>query len=421
MKTLWILSGGIEAVPGIQRAREMGLFVVVSDGDPGAPGLQLADHAVIASTYDVEANLAAARQFQRCVRPIDGVMSVAADVPLTMAFLAAEFDLPGISIETARLSADKLAMKERFARSGIPIPWFRAVESVQDVRRIVSERGYPLVIKPVDSRGARGVLRLTPEIDLNWAFAHSLSFSRTSRVMIEEYLPGPQVSTESVLLDGVGFTPGLSDRNYEYLERFAPYMIENGGQLPSELPRKDQETLASLAEKAALAMGIRNGTAKGDLVLTADGPKVIEMAARLSGGWFSTVQIPLATGVDLLGAAIRLALGEPVEAGDLRPEHQRGVAIRYFFPAPGRVTAIREVERFLQQPWVHRLQFFVGEGDFVEPTTNHTRRAGFVITSGVDGQEALARAELVVNKVAIDSQLFHSDEMKKCEYPKSLA
>ena len=95
------------------------------------------------------------------------------------------------------------------------------------------------------------------------------------------------------------------------------------------------------AEQAALAMGITTGIAKGDMVLTKDGPKAVEIAARLSGGWFSTDQIPLATGVDLIGAAIKIALGEYVPEEDLIPRYQKGVAIRYFFPEPGSGGGLR--------------------------------------------------------------------------------
>jgi len=401
MKTLWIVSGGAEAVPGIQVAKEMGLHVVVSDMNPAAAGFALADDKIIASTYDIAATVAAAEKYHRSVRPIDGVICIAADVPLTVASVAAALGLPGILVETARLAADKLAMKQCFVKSGIPIPWFSPVDSEAHLRDIIAERGFPIVIKPVDNRGARGVLRLTPDVDLDWAFSHAKQFSPTSRVMVEEYLAGPQVSTESVLLDGVGFTPGFSDRNYEYLDRFAPYIIENGGHQPSTLSPEDKKSIARLAEQAGLAMGITTGVAKGDMVMTSEGPKVIEIAARLSGGWFCTDQIPLGTGVDLVGVAIRLALGEKVAAENLAPRYRRGVAIRYFFPEPGRVTNIRNVNKFDGISWVHRLGFFVRIGDIVEPVSDHTRRTGFVITTGNTCEQAVTRALQVVETIEI--------------------
>ena len=82
------------------------------------------------------------------------------------------------------------------------------------------------------------------------------SHSPTQRVMVEQYLDGPQVSTESMVIGGRCFTPGFSDRNYEYLERYAPFFIENGGDLPSHLPEETQAKVRDLVARAASAMGV---------------------------------------------------------------------------------------------------------------------------------------------------------------------
>jgi len=402
-RTLWIVSGGAEAVPGIQRARAMGLHVVVSDMNPSAPGFAVADDAVVANTYDVDGTVAAAREYHRTKRPIDGVMCMAADVPMTVAGVAAALGLPGIPVESARLAADKLAMKEAFRRAGIPIPWFQPVASLAELKLAIHERGFPLVLKPVDGRGARGVLRLTETTDLAWAFAHAAGQSRRGAVMIEEYLAGPQISTEGLLVDGEGTTCGFIDRNYEHLETFAPYIVENGGEQPSALVSPAQRRIAATAMDAGRAMGIVSGSVKGDMVWTERGPYVIEIAARLSGGWMSTDQIPLGAGVDLIGCAIRLALGDALPADDLRPRWHRGVAIRYFFPPPGRVTAIDGADAFAGVPWMHRLGFFVQPGEMVQLVTDHTKRAGFVITTGATREEAVARACGVVEAIRIQT------------------
>ena len=403
MKTLWIVSGGMEAVPGIKRAKELGLHVVVSDGNPQAPGLAIADDALIASTYDVEATVEAAKNYHQNIRPLDGVICIAADVPLTVAKVAQELGLPGIPIETARLATDKLAMKQRFVERGIAVPWFCEIDSLKHLKQIASERGLPLVLKPADSRGSRGVLKLAAAIDLVWAYKHAISFSPSGRVMVEEYLDGLQISTESILIEGKAFTPGFTDRNYEFLDRFAPYIIENGGHQPSILTLKQQRAVSQLAEQAASAMGITTWIAKGDMVLTDDGPKVIEIAARLSGGWFSTDQIPLATGVDLIGAAIKLAINEKVEEENLIPQYQKGVAIRYFFPTPGKVVGIKNAASFKKTSWVHKLGYFIKIGDIVEPVTNHTKRAGFVITTGETRDQAVERAIHIADSIRIET------------------
>jgi hypothetical protein len=110
-KTLLIISGGLEAVPGIQQAKNMGLHVVVSDMNPNAPGSKIADNFLIADTYNIDDTVAAALHYHKTVRPIDGVICIASDVPLTVASVAHRLGLPGISIETAKLASDKLAMK----------------------------------------------------------------------------------------------------------------------------------------------------------------------------------------------------------------------------------------------------------------------------------------------------------------------
>ena len=276
-QTLLFIGGGMETVPGIRKARAMGLQVVVSDMNPQAPGILAADAGLIASTYDVAATVAVARDYHRSVRPLDGVMCLATDVPLTVATVAAELGLPGIPVAVAARAMDKLAMKEKFVADGVPVPWFQPVASAAHLRQLVARQGLPLVIKPVDSRGARGVLRLTPDVDLDWAYAHAADNSPTGRVMVEAYLAGPQLSTEALLVDGAGVTPGFCDRNYEYLERFAPYIIENGGSHPSCLPDAARAAVADCALRAARSLGITTGIAKGDMVWTADGPKVIEI------------------------------------------------------------------------------------------------------------------------------------------------
>jgi len=402
MKTLWIVSGGLEAVPGIQHAREMGFKIVVSDGNPDAPGFKYSDYQIVASTYDSEATVKAALQFSSQVSPIDGVISVASDVPMTVAKVAEALNLPGISVQTAQLSSDKFLMKKHFVEHGIPIPRFGFVESASHLKKIMSEKDFPLIIKPVDSRGARGVLKLSDSVDLDWAYDYSRSYSPSKKVMVEEFLSGPQISTESVMLNGKGFTSGFSDRNYEYLEKFSPFVVENGGQMPSVLSEIEQKQVSALAEKAAFVMGIVNGTAKGDLVLTSAGPKVIEMAARLSGGWFSTDQIPYATGVDLMGAAFKFALNEPVDEVELSPEFQKALAVRYFFPNPGVLKSVRCQQDYRDCEWLLRSGFFVSPGEKIEPVSDHTKRFGFVIATGEDASQAINRAQKFIDSHEIE-------------------
>ena len=400
-KTLLIVGGGVEALPGIELAKAMGLHVVVSDLNPNAAGFAIADDQLLASTYDVEATVAAVRNYHEQVHSIDGVICIASDVPLTVASVAVALGLPGISLESALLATDKLAMKDRFATDGVPIPWFSHVESAAHLRELVSINGLPLVIKPVDSRGARGVLRLTSDVDLDWAFEVARSESPTGRVILEQFMFGPQVSTESLIIDGVAYTPGFADRNYEYLERYAPHIIENGGQLPSNLNLQIQQEVRDLVQRAAASMEIRNGIVKGDIVVADGQPYVIELAARLSGGYFCTHEIPLNTGVDLVGAAIRQALGERVDPEELIPKWNRPVAQRYFFPPSGIVKAVEDADQVADHPNVAYLEIRTKVGDQIGPVDSHPARAGVVITTSETVELATSLAEDVINRIQI--------------------
>lgn len=401
VRTLLVISGGGEALAGIRRARDMGLRVVVSDGSPTAPGFALADEHIVASTYDIEGTVAAARRYHETVRPIDGVMCIAADIPLTVASVAQALGLPGIPVASARLSQDKLAMKERFAADGVPVPWYAAVQGPGDVAAHLRDLAAALVVKPVDSRGARGVTRLLPGGDSAWAWEQARRFSPTGRVMVERFLSGPQVSTESLILGGVAHTPGFADRNYARLEQFAPHIIEDGGDLPTVLPPETRRAIEAVIQAAARSMGISDGVLKGDIVVSDGEVFVIEVAARLSGGYFCTHEIPRSTGVDLVGAAVRVALGDSVPPASIRVERETPVCQRWLFPPPGRVISVEGVDEAAAMDGVFHLEVRVGGGDVVGPVDSHPARAGVVMTEGATREEAQARAEAALGRVRI--------------------
>jgi biotin carboxylase len=402
-KTLLIVSGGVQATHGIKRAKDLGCHVVVSDLNPQAPGFALADDHLIASTYDPAQTVAAAERYHRSVRKIDGVITIGCDAPLTVATVAERLGLPGIPLEAARLAQDKLAMKRRFAEAGIPVPWFAPLRDAEELARFVKERGHDLVVKPVDSRGSRGVQRLAPGLDFDAVWTRAARQSPTQRVMVEEFLPGPQISTESILIDGAGFTPGFSDRNYEYLDRYAPYFIENGGDLPSHLDAATQDAVKRTAENAGRALGIMSGNVKGDLVVSRGKPYVIELAARASGGYFCTREIPLNTGVDFIGAVIKLALGEHVDPAELEPKRQTPIVQRYAFPAPGRVMRIAGLDEARRVAGVEEVIVTVAPGDDIASPTHSGCTAAMVLATGKSVAHARASAAAALAALRIET------------------
>lgn len=404
MKTLLIVSGGIEAADAAKRAREMGLHVVVSDIDENAPGFAHAHDKLIANVYGAEETLAAAERYHRETRNIDGVICVAADAPMTVALVAERLGIRGISPATAQLASDKLAMKRSFREAGVDVPWFAPIASAAELRAVAGERGKNLVIKPVDSRGSRGVQRIARVADLDAAFGLARDHSPTKRVMVEDYLEGPQVSTESIVTGGQCYTPGFSDRNYEFLETHAPFFIENGGDLPSHLPQTTQEKVKTLVARAAEALGVREGTVKGDIVVHDGKPYVIELAARLSGGFFCTREIPLNTGVDFIGCAIRVALGERVLPGELEPSRQQPVIQRYVFPSQGRLVGVRGADTARRIAGIAEIVVTAKPGDVIPPAGDKRPSAAMVLATGHTREAALASAKAAISHLEFETR-----------------
>lgn len=410
MKTIWVIGGGIESIPGLTLAKKMGLVVAVSDGNPKAPGIQIADFGYCASTYDLEQTIKCAELHLAQGNRIDGFISLAADVPKTVAGLASYFGLPSQSIATASLSADKFLMKERLRIAGVSIPKFAIVKSLSDVRKFVAENLGMSVIKPVDSRGSRGVLVIDEKSDLEWAYFESLSFSPSKTLIIEEFLNGPQFSTESVVVDSKWLHLGFADRNYQNSERLLPRIIENGGSQPSIYPQEVQEKILCEVEKAGEALGLTSGILKGDMVWHKNLPYVIEVATRLSGGWFSSIQIPASTGVSIIELAIRIALGEKVNLREFRVKKRKPVAIRYLFPLPNQnyKSLVGKLPRL--GLGIIEAQY-LQESEFKNATmTSHTDRLAFVITRARSVNAAIKRAEKSIEKIYFAARVAEKNE-----------
>ena len=401
VRTLLLLGASLDQVYAIRTAKQMGLRTLAVDMNPASPGFKEADDYAVISTRNLPALKHFVDQYQENKREINGVIVMGSDIPQIVCSLAEHLGTPHIPMEAAELSIHKYKMKCRFRDKGIPIPWFSQLESAGHLKHIAAKRGFPLVIKPVDRSGARGVFYLNGTSNLDQLFTQSKEVSFSGEVMVEEFLKGLQISTESIIYKGQAYTPGFADRNYEMIERFAPYIIENGGWVPSMLSAEERKEVEELVEKAALALGVDNGVVKGDIVFTSEGPKMIEMATRLSGGDFSESLTPLGCGVNIVEAAINLAVGQEPDIDKLYPKFHKGVVNRYFFPPPGHLIRIEGEERARRFDWLNKLEFWYEPGDEVPAVKSHADRFGVFIATGDSRREAEERAKIVYDTIDI--------------------
>jgi biotin carboxylase len=401
-KTIMIVGGGEEHKFAQKAGKSLGLVSFVTDGNPEAPGLKTADHAAVVSTYDHEGTLAAARDFEKRCGKISGVMTIASDVPYTVAYVASGLGLRGISLEAARMLSNKFLMKQAMQRTGVPMPRFERVAGAEDISAFAGVVGYPVVVKPEDSRGARGVQIVKQGMDPGTAFELARDQSPTARVMVEEYLDGPQLSVEGSMVGGRSILPAVFDRNYEFLERYAPFVVENGGEMPSRFAERLGREVEDVMSAAGCAVGMPDGVVKGDLVVHKGRVKVIEIAGRLSGGFFATVATPYSTGVDPVTNVIRWALGEHVSAKDWMATVQRGACIRFAFPPPGTVVSVSGLEAVGCDKDCLYCHIFAKSGDRIQPIRSHPDRPAVVVASGRDREESVRNAERLIERLVIE-------------------
>lgn len=381
-KTLLILGAGTDQVYPIKIAHDLGIRVISADSNPNAQGFKLADEAAIVSNRDVAALKDLCDDSSNRGFPVSGILVMGTDIPQVAAELAIYLGVPGPSFDTGIWTTNKFLMKQRLEEFGVAIPWFKLVDSFHHLCNLMREHGDGrYVIKPTDRSGARGVYIVTLDLDnLEELYADALKESIGGQVILEEFIEGDQISTESILWEGKASTPGFVDRNYEMLQRFAPSVIENGGTHPSKYGGNLKNSIKDLVERSANALGIINGVAKGDVVIAKNGtPMLIEMASRLSGGDFSESLIPLGCGVNIVKVAIQIAIGVPPQTSDLDDVWETSVANRYFFSKPGRLIAIHGVVEARNLEWVKKLDIYVTPGDYINEIKFHAGRLGVFI------------------------------------------
>jgi len=400
LKTILLLGAGQEQSIAIQEARALGYRVVACDGNAAAPGLALADAGHVCDIRDLVQLLPIAR-----AERIAGVFCHAVEIPEVVAGLAQALGLPGLPPEVAHRCTNKHARIAALTQAGIPVARFASVRSAAELLDVGRSFGFPLVLKPVDNAGSRGVRRVDAESQLAQAYAEAMQYTDNPEVLVEQLLSGPQISTESVVHQGRIHTFAFADRNYESEAFYAPYFIENGINFPSRLPAEDQAAVRALVDRTIEALGINFGAAKGDLILHQGRPYIIEMACRTSGGWFGAGSIPKATGVNALKPLLQMAVGDEPDLAALSPKYELGCAQRYWIPkAPQVFRAADGFEAVRAMDGVQMFNdFFPPPGTRLEKAHHHAQRHAQVICTAPTREEAIARAEAAIAAIHVQS------------------
>ena len=423
MKTVLILGAGLMQKPAIKAASKLGYKVAVADGNASAVCVPLADVFEPIDLKDKDALLSFARTLDK-KEGLAGVFTAGTDFSASVAYVAENMGLPGHQYEAALNASDKIRMRSCFEKAGVPSPSFccvtekEACADADELLGFLQKAGlstFPLVVKPVDNMGGRGCRMVRSVEELCSAVSIAVSFSRTKRAVVEQYMPGKEFSIDSLVFDGELTITGFADRHIYY----PPYFIEMGHTMPTVIDEKDWCALAATFWDGIKALGLTCGAAKADIKLTPSGPMIGEIAARLSGGYMSGWTFPYASDMNLTEEALLLSLGKKPELllekrkrtpvnGIWNIDTEKTSAERAWLSIPGKISRTEGLPSFspassscecsdtsVLRDVLPRCE----SGDTVTFPVNNVGKCGNIITCSGDYNEAVSVCESVISSI----------------------
>jgi biotin carboxylase len=398
--TVLFLGASVSQLAAIRQARESGWRVVAVDGDPSAIGFDVADVAEPTDFNDLEQVVEVGRR-----HAIDAVVAISSDRAVPIAAAVAErLGLPGIGVETARLMTDKAAMRLHLQEHGVPQPPFAVLNGGDGSLRELDRVGMPAVIKPVDSGGQRGVSVIGSRRDLVERLPQTIAYSTSKRAILERYVEGSELNAIVVVRRGEPQLVTLSDRLRPPGPGFGVGWIHL---YPSQLPAAALATAEAVAVAAVRALGLQDGIAFPQLLVTGERDVVVvEVAARIPAGQMADL-VRLGVGVDLVDIALRQARGEEIPRELVEPRFERPLAIRFLTASPGllptgRVVTVDGLDSVRSAPGVLEAGLYIQLGETISPVQVDADRRGYVIATARDPQAALELADHAARRLRVE-------------------
>ena len=385
-KRLLVLGAGPAQLGLLEAARQLDLFVIALDRDPAAPGFRFADRRAIVSTED-EPGIERLAEAER----IDGVIAPGIDWPVAVAArVAKRMGLPHpLTPESAVLATSKSRQREAFAEHDVPQPRWRMCSDLGEATEAAEALGFPCVVKAPDRQGQRGLSVVAGGDTLAAAVESAREASRTRGFLVEELVPGREITVNAFSLGGRFHPLTVTDRRLADPPAFGVALAHIW---PSTLGPEAIGAATEVAARAARALGITEGPTYTQIVVGERGPKVMELAARLGGGHDAEL-CDAALGVDLNELALAAALGEPIPGHALAPSRSAGGACTRFLVAPrGELERVEGVEEARSLEGVVAVRIYREPGHRFGPLLRGADRAGAVLTRGVSREHALGQA-----------------------------
>lgn len=358
----------------INRAKKMRLYTVGIDPCEDATCRGDVDAFEVVGGQDYEGTCAVVEKYG-----IDAIVTAATDKPLVMmARIAEKYGFPFYSVKTAQWSTDKFQMKQRFKLGDVPHAKGRLVKSVDETDDMV----YPVIVKPRDNSGSRGVKLCRTKEELEQSMAEALEYSKLDSVLVEEFIEGPEYSIEGLHYDGKSEVIQFTEKKTTEF----PYNVELGHIQPANISDENKQKIRKIVARIGKALRFENCPSHTELKINERGIFVIETSPRLGGDYITSTLTPLSTGINMEDQLLHIALGENVDTQSGRVEKASGVC---FLNLPcGKVTAIDPAINGVST-WQNVYSFATSlkVGDEIYPITSSLNRYGQFIVKGTDRKE----------------------------------
>lgn len=316
MKKLMVLGGSRYALPVIKAAHDLGLYVITCDYLPDNIAHKYSDEYFNVSIIDKEATLAAAKKLE-----IDGIISFACDPGVvTAAYVAEKMGLPSVgSYESVSIMQNKGKFRKFLTENGFNVPTAKGYTNIDEALKDIDMFHWPVIVKPTDSAGSKGVTRVDDPAKLKESIEYALSFSHCDEFIIEDFITqhGFSSDTDSFSVDGelkfVSFNSQRFDANAENPYTPAAYSW------PSSMTDEHQKELASEIQRLIKLLGLKTSVYNIETRESNDGKAYIMECSPRGGGNRLSECLEYATGVKLVENAVRAAVGMPTVGIEQKP------------------------------------------------------------------------------------------------------
>lgn len=368
----------------IERCKLKNLYVVGIDPQAEASCKELVDAFEIVDGQDFDKTVEVAERYQ-----IKGIITAATDKPLVMmARVAEKLHLPFFSIETAECSTDKLLMKQKFQAAGIPCARGFLLNSVDELATLKVD--YPVIVKPRDNSGSRGVIYCTNFNEVELAVQEALQYTKKGNVLVEEFIDGKEYSIESLHVAG-------NTHVIQYTEKITtprPYNVELGHVQPADLSITQKEEINSIVSGIAESMGFTNCASHTELKINSKGIFVIETSPRLGGDFITSHLLPLSSGVNMEEQLINISVGKTI---DYKTVNKASLISYFNFTAGKKIIKTISFDEIKEKfPGVVEYKFDLKVGDSIGLITNSLNRYGYFVLAGSNKQTLLNQQEEII-------------------------